>query len=51
MAFQDDIAAAMDAFGGENLGIVWGLGMTPWRSDEDRDAFIQSAKELGGTGG
>lgn len=40
MSFVDDIAAAVDAIGVEAVGIVWGLGMTPWESDTDRDNFL-----------
>lgn len=44
MSFQDDIAAAVEAFGVEDVGLIWGLGMAPWVSDERRDAFLTAAK-------
>lgn len=39
-----DIAAAVDAIGVEAVGIVWGLGMTPWEDDDQRDEFLALIK-------
>lgn len=44
MAFEDDIAAAVDAFGIDNIGLIWGIGMTTWESPQKRDEFLQAAK-------
>lgn len=44
MSFVDDIAAAVDAFGVRSVGVIYGIGMTPWKSDEERDGFIQLLK-------
>lgn len=44
MSFVDDIAAAVDAFGVRSVGVVYGIGMTPWKSDEERDGFISLMK-------
>lgn len=49
MSFVDDIAAAVDAFGVRSVGVVYGIGMTPWQSDEERDGFINLLK--GGSNG
>ncbi len=40
MSFQENLAAAVDAVGFRNVGIVWGLAMTPWESTEQRDEFL-----------
>lgn len=39
-SFAEDIAAAVDAVGIEKVGLIWGVGMTPWESAEQRDAFL-----------
>ena len=44
MAYMNDIAAAVDAFGTQNVGLIWGLGMIPWESDAARDEFLNAAK-------
>jgi len=44
MSFVDDVAAAVDAFGVRSVGIIYGIGMTPWQSDEERDGFIRLLK-------
>lgn len=44
MAFQHDIAAAVEALGVEDVGLIWGLGMVPWVSDDERDAFLAAVK-------
>jgi len=41
---MEDIAAAVDAFGVEPVGIVFGLGMTAWKDDEERDRFLNLVK-------
>lgn len=45
MAFEDDIAAAVDTFGVQNIGLVWGLGMAQWKSVEERDEFLRAASQ------
>jgi len=45
MAFEDDIAAAVDAFGVKNIGLVWGLGMAQWESTQQRDEFLKAASQ------
>lgn len=41
MTFVDNIAAAVDALGVEAAGVVYGIGMTPWESDDERDGFLR----------
>lgn len=41
---MEDIAAAVDAIGVEPVGIVFGLGMTPWVDDDQRDRFLNLLK-------
>ena len=45
--FEEDIAAAVDAFGLENVGLIWGIGTHHWSSAEERDAFLKAAKMSG----
>jgi hypothetical protein len=40
VSFVEDIAAAVDALGVEAVGVVYGLGLTDWESDEKRDEFL-----------
>lgn len=40
MSYVDDIAAVVDAIGLRSIGVVFGLGMTNWESDEERDRFL-----------
>lgn len=40
MSFVDDIAAAVDAVGLKSIGVVYGIGMTNWSSDDERDGFL-----------
>ena len=42
MSFVDDIAAAVDALGAQAAGVVYGIGLTPWKSDEERDGFLKT---------
>ena len=44
---EEDIAAAVDAFGVENIGLVWGIGTHHWKSSEERDAFLRAARMSG----
>ena len=44
---EDDIAAVVDVIGASNVGAVWALGNHFWKSAEERDAFLQSIKDLG----
>jgi hypothetical protein len=39
--FVNDIAAAVDALGVEPVGVVYGIGMTYWESDQQRDEFLE----------
>jgi hypothetical protein len=39
-SFEEDIAAAVDVMGVQAAGVIYGLGMTAWSSEEDRDAFL-----------
>jgi len=39
--FVRNIAAAVDALGIEPVGVIYGIGMTAWDSDQDRDDFLQ----------
>lgn len=47
--FIDDIAAAVDELGVHAVGIVYGIGMTPWESEQQRDEFLKYVK--GGSSG
>jgi hypothetical protein len=40
MTYVDNIAAVVDAIGMRSVGVVWGLGMTQWESEEQRDSFL-----------
>lgn len=44
---EDDIAAAVDTFGVQNVGLIWGLGMHNWTDQQERDQFLQTAKANG----
>lgn len=44
--FQDDVAAAVERFGVKDVGLIWGLGMVPWNSPEDRDGFLDMVKQI-----
>lgn len=44
---EEDIAAAVEAFGAENVGLVWGVGTYHWASAEERDGFLHAAKTSG----
>jgi hypothetical protein len=46
-SLEEDIDAAVKAFGTQNVGLVWGLGTYNWKSAEERDAFISQAKLSG----
>jgi hypothetical protein len=46
VAFKDDLAAAVDAFGVDDVGLIWGLANVAWESDSQRDAFLATAKDL-----
>ena len=40
-SFLKDIAAAADAFGPDKIGLIFGVAMTPWESDDQRDRFLE----------
>lgn len=44
---EEDIAAAVDSFGVQNIGLVWGVGMHHWTSAQERDAFLSAARLSG----
>jgi hypothetical protein len=39
-SFIENVSAAVDYFGVEPVGIVFGIGQTNWDSSEQRDAFL-----------
>jgi len=41
VSFVNNIAAAVDALGVEAAGVVYGIALTPWESDEERDEFLR----------
>ena len=45
MAFEDDIDAAVRTFGTKNLGLVWGVALTNWESEQQRDEFLSAASK------
>lgn len=45
--FVDDVAAAVDAIGVEAAGVVWGIGLTDWKSAEERDGFLRTITAKG----
>jgi len=47
--FTEDIAAAVDKLGVHAVGVVYGIGMTPWKSEMQRDEFLSYVK--GGSSG
>jgi hypothetical protein len=40
--FVENLDAAVSAVGIEDVGLVWGLAMTPWQSETDRDQFLNA---------
>ena len=44
---EDDIAAAVDALGVQNVGLIWGLGTHNWADESERDQFLQAAVRSG----
>lgn len=44
--FYDNLAAAADAVGFENLGVAWGIAHIPWASVEDRERFLSAVSAL-----
>jgi hypothetical protein len=49
--FIENIAAAVEAFGVEQAGIVYGIALTNWESDQKRDEFLRlvSGKSITGS--
>lgn len=41
-SFYDNLDAVATALGFRNPGAVWGLAQVPWRSPEERDAFLSA---------
>ena len=46
-SLEEDIDAAVKAFGVANVGLVWALGNYNWSSAEERDAFLTAARLSG----
>lgn len=44
---EEDIAAAVEVFGAENVGLIWGLGTYRWPDAATRDAFLDAVKVAG----
>ena len=40
MSFVEDVAAAVDALGVENAGVIYGIALTDFGSPEKRDEFL-----------
>lgn len=38
--FVENVAAAYDALGPDKVGLIWGIGITNWDTDEQRDQFL-----------
>lgn len=38
--FEENIAATVEKIGVEKAGLVFGIAMTPWASEADRDYFL-----------
>lgn len=51
MKFVENIAAAVEALGVEKTGIVYGIALTNWESDQKRDEFLRlvSGKSITGS--
>jgi nucleoid-associated protein YejK len=49
--FIENVAAAVEALGVEKAGIVYGIAMTDWESDQKRDDFLRlvSGKSITGS--
>jgi hypothetical protein len=41
-SFLDNLAAAADAVGYNNLEIAWGLARVDWETIEDRERFLEA---------
>ena len=41
-ALKDNIAAAVDAIGVSNVGLVWGIANMNWPSEKERDDFLRA---------
>lgn len=39
-SFLKDIAAAAEAFGPDKIGLIFGVAMTQWESEDQRDRFL-----------
>jgi hypothetical protein len=44
-SFFDNVDKFASSFGYQNAGIVFELSMIPWKSVEDRDAFIMEVTQ------
>jgi hypothetical protein len=45
-SFLDNLAAAADALGHENVGAAWGLAGIEWASREDREGFLNALTKV-----
>lgn len=41
-SFLDNLSAAADAVGFDNVDLAWGLARVKWESVEDREAFLSA---------
>lgn len=46
-SFIGDIAAAVEAVGIDKPGLVMGLALTDWESEQQRDEFLQKVTSNG----
>ena len=46
MAVQNDIQAFVNVFGVENFDVAIPLAMIPWKSDNERNAFISQLVDI-----
>lgn len=40
--FVENLDAVVSAIGIEDVGLVWGLAMSPWQSETERDQFLNA---------
>jgi len=45
-SFYDNLAAAADALGHENVGAAWGLAGIQWESEKDREGFLNALTKV-----
>jgi hypothetical protein len=42
LSLKENIAAATEAVGAKNVGLVWGLSNVNWGSAQERDDFLRT---------